>query len=80
MQPRLSSASALFELIDSGASLPWLQGYVRTRAREQAQVILSSSQGDPILASWLAGNGRVIAWTSDLSGVWSAEWTTWDQF
>ncbi len=80
MQPRLSSASALFELIDSGASLPWLQGYVRTRAREQAQVILSSSQGDPILASWLAGNGRVIAWTSDLSGVWSAEWTNWDQF
>ena len=80
MQPRLLAPSALFALIEPGAALPWLQGYVRTRARPQAQVVLAANDGDPILAHWLYGQGSVVAWASDLSGVWSAEWTAWDQF
>ncbi len=80
MQPRLASPSELFALTETGAALPWLGGYVRTEARPQAKTVLSSNEGEPILASWHYGRGPVVAWTSDLSGVWSSEWTTWDQF
>ena len=80
MQPRLAAPSELFALTTTGAALPWLQGYVRTQSRPQAKTVLSSNDGEPILASWYYGRGPVIAWTSDLSGVWSAEWTAWDQF
>ena len=80
MQPRLASPSELFALTPAGAALPWLGGYVRTEARPQAKTVLSSNDGEPILASWHYGRGPVVAWTSDLSGVWSAEWTAWDQF
>ena len=80
MQPRLSSPSELFALTAAGAALPWLGGYVRTEARPQAKTVLSSNEGEPILASWHYGRGPVVAWTSDLSGVWSSEWTSWDQF
>ncbi len=80
MQPRLVTPSELFALTSAGAALPWLQGYVRTELRPQAKSVLASNEGEPILASWFYGRGPVVAWTSDLSGVWSAEWTAWDQF
>ena len=80
MQPRLASPSELFGLTAAGAALPWLGGYVRTEARPQAKTVLASNDGEPILASWQYGRGPVVAWTSDLSGVWSSEWTSWDQF
>jgi Mg-chelatase subunit ChlD len=80
MQPRLVSPSEVFALTAAGAALPWLGGYVRTEARPQAKTVLASNEGEPILASWHYGRGPVVAWTSDLSGVWSSEWTSWDQF
>lgn len=80
MQPRLVSPSELFALTAAGAALPWLGGYVRTEVRPQAKTVLASNEGEPILASWYYGRGPVVAWTSDLSGVWSSEWTTWSQF
>ena len=80
MQPRLVSPSELFALTAAGAALPWLGGYVRTEARPQAKTVLASNEGEPILASWHYGRGPVVAWTSDLSGVWSSEWTSWNQF
>ena len=80
MQPRLVTPSELFALTPTGTALPWLGGYVRTEARPQAKTVLASNDGEPILASWFYGRGAVVAWTSDLSGVWSSEWTGWDQF
>jgi hypothetical protein len=32
---------------------------------------------DPLLVSWRYGLGRVIAFTSDLSGRWGKEWLVW---
>jgi uncharacterized membrane protein len=53
-------------------SFPTVTGYVATTPRAAADVILQSPQGDPILATWEYGLGRVTAWTSDAQGRWSA--------
>ena len=39
-----------------------------------------SAAKDPLLVSWRYGVGRVMAFTSDLSGRWGKEWVTWPGF
>jgi hypothetical protein len=56
---------------------PSLTGYVQTRPRPGATQALLSARGDPILAHWQYGLGRVVAWTSDVSERWAADWLTW---
>jgi Ca-activated chloride channel family protein len=59
-------------------SAPYLHGYVSTKAKQGADVILiSDERGEPLLASWRVGTGQVAAWTSDLKNRWGAEWLTW---
>ncbi|HEY8498945.1 MAG TPA: VWA domain-containing protein, partial [Limnochordales bacterium] len=55
-------------------ALPALGGYVATTPRPGATVYAASSQGDPILAAWRAGLGRVVAFTSSLTGPWGESW------
>ncbi len=63
-----------------GASPPLL-GYVATTAKPSATTSLRiGDDDDPLLASWIAGLGRVSAWTSDASARWSAQWATWDGY
>ena len=47
------------------AAVPPLDGYVATTPKEQAEVVLLSAQGDPVLAAWQYGLGRAVAWTPD---------------
>jgi hypothetical protein len=54
-------------------ALPPLTGYVATTPRAAADVVLKSPQGDPLLATWQYGLGRVMAWTSDAQGRWTAD-------
>jgi hypothetical protein len=54
--------------------LPALQGYVGTTPRPRAVTVLGTDRGDPLLAHWQYGLGRVVAWTSDTRGVWSDAW------
>jgi hypothetical protein len=58
-------------------SMPPITGYVATTPRAAADVVLSSPQGDPLLATWQYGLGRVIAWTSDAQGRWTSELLRW---
>ncbi|TME21469.1 MAG: VWA domain-containing protein, partial [Chloroflexi bacterium] len=58
-------------------SFPALSGYVATTPRAAADVILKSPQGDPLLATWQYGLGRVMAWTSDAQGRWTAGLLQW---
>jgi hypothetical protein len=58
-------------------AFPALSGYVATTPRAAADVILQSPQGDPLLATWEYGLGRVMAWTSDAQGRWSADLLGW---
>jgi Mg-chelatase subunit ChlD/uncharacterized membrane protein len=63
----------------TGATLPTLSGYVTTAARPRAVTALTSDRGDPLLAHWQQGLGRVVAWTSDTSGPWSEQWRAWPE-
>jgi hypothetical protein len=43
-------------------------------------VALRGPEGDPILAQWQHGLGRVTAYTSDAATRWNAAWTPWSMF
>ena len=58
-------------------SFPALAGYVATTPRAAADIVLRSPQGDPLLATWQYGLGRVMAWTSDAQGRWTTDLLHW---
>lgn len=53
---------------------PALLGYVKTHRKATAQVPLVTDQGDPLLAVWRFGAGKVAAFTSDCKSRWGALW------
>lgn len=57
--------------------LPPLNGYVATTPKPAGQLVLISHKDDPVLAVWQYGLGRVVAWTSDASGLWTTNWLSW---
>lgn len=61
-------------------TIPALRGYVATTPKPSAIVGLESPQQDPILAQWQFGLGRAVAFTSDVTGGWSADWVSWNDF
>jgi Ca-activated chloride channel family protein len=77
--PALSSSSPIMNNINAA---PPLLGYVATTPRQTAQVILSGPEPyrDPILAAWQYGLGRSVAFTSDATARWAANWVSWDGF
>ena len=74
--PRLSSLAEVLPGVPLDA-FPSLTGYVATTPRAAADVVLKSPQGDPLLATWQYGLGRVVAWTSDAQGRWTAALLNW---
>ncbi len=75
--PERTSPSPILEGL---GGLPALQGYVGTSPKPAGQVVLVSDAGDPILAQWQYGLGRVVAWTSDAKGQWAKDWVGWQSF
>lgn len=59
--------------------LPQLKGYVATTAKERSVQLLQSHQGDPILCYWQYGLGKTVAWTSDVTGEWSGNYSGWEK-
>ena len=60
---------------------PPLNGYVATTPKQTATVPLREPGfNDPILAQWQYGLGRAVAFTSDASSRWGAEWVSWDGY
>lgn len=61
------------------SAAPPLHGLVITAPRQDAKAILemSGEEGDPLLARWQVGLGRVAAFTSDAHGDWSRNWIDW---
>lgn len=55
---------------------PPLLGYVKTHRKATAQVPMVTDLGDPLLAHWRYGLGKVTAFTSDCKSRWSALWLT----
>lgn len=73
VRPVVSEASAILADLE-GQEAPPLSGYVATGARPRAHTILSTEKGDPLLAAWQYGLGRVVAWTSDTQPSWAGRW------
>src|ERR1019366_9946503 len=57
-----------------GQQLPNLHAYNIVSAKSNAQVVLQSQLGDPVLAQWRYGLGQVSAWTGGSSADWSLGW------
>lgn len=57
--------------------VPALRGYVATAPKPASAVHLASTQDDPVLATWQFGIGRAVAFTSDATARWAAEWMPW---
>ena len=74
--PRLSSLANVLPGVPL-TGFPALTGYIATTPRAAADIVLKSPQGDPLLASWQYGLGRVVAWTSDAQGRWTADLLRW---
>lgn len=58
--------------------LPALKGYVATTPKERSIQLLQSHYGDPVLCYWQYGLGKTVAWTSDMTGEWSANYSGWE--
>lgn len=61
-------------------SLPSVGGYDFTAARPNAQVVLASDRGDPLLVKWQLGLGRVATWTGDDGSDFSNLWSSWNGY
>jgi hypothetical protein len=65
-------------LMDLGAPLPEVRGYLVTRAKPAARVLWTVGQpggpGDPLFADWRFGSGRVAVFTSDSGSRWTSGW------
>jgi uncharacterized membrane protein len=78
--PFTPERSAPSPILDGLGGLPALQGYVGTSPKGGGQIALVSDAGDPVLAQWQYGLGRVVAWTSDAKGQWAKDWVSWQDF
>lgn len=63
----------------AGPAAPWpdVAAYAVTRLRPEGSAWLQSGRGDPVIAAWQAGAGRVVAVTSGL-GTWTPQWLAWN--
>jgi hypothetical protein len=84
IQPQIAMPHPLVSNF-AAADFPPLAGHVGVQPRpvSEADTVLVTPLGDPLLAAWQYGLGRVVAWTSDAAREWSpayAEWSQLDRF
>jgi len=72
---------ALSEITKGLPALPNLDGYVLTGPKGGLnQVVISSQQADPILATCQVGLGRCVAFASSADSRWASTWLQWPGF
>jgi Mg-chelatase subunit ChlD len=59
------------------AHLPRTGGYAVGAAKPGAEALLTSHLGDPVLAAWQVGVGRVVVFTAGLGSSWTSAWQAW---
>lgn len=75
----LPIVAAADPVVDHLEASPPLLGYVATTPKPTARTLLRiGDERDPLLASWQAGLGTVVAWTSDATTRWSTPWAGWE--
>ncbi|MFO0832766.1 MAG: VWA domain-containing protein [Phycisphaerales bacterium] len=85
LPPNLLSGAS--EALRGIRALPNVNGYVVTAERDGLALVTakinknqSNPQGDPLLAQWQYGLGRVVAYTSDAAPRWNPQWTGWEGY
>ncbi len=70
------------EMINEVANegLPILYGYISTKQKPLANVLLSSDLSEPILAEWRYGLGKTIAFTTDVENKWTARFASFENY
>ncbi len=56
---------------------PALRGRTATVVKDSALEMLSTKDGDPLLAFWPIGLGRAAVFASDVKDRWASDWITW---
>ncbi len=82
-EPRLNPNQLSDLMAGIDGPFPKLGGYVVTTPRNDVpdvEIPLLSDKGDPLLAHWLCGSGRAVAFTSGWWNHWGSEWTEWGAF
>ncbi|MGC4192687.1 MAG: VWA domain-containing protein [Thermomicrobiales bacterium] len=64
----------------SPSSIPTVDGYDFASGRPEAQVVLTSDRGDPLLTKWQLGLGRVVAFTGDDGSDLASAWAGWNDY
>lgn len=72
-EPQLVEAHPMLGEWEAGSAPPLL-GYVKTNRKATSQIPLVTDTGDPLLAHWRYGLGKVTAFTSDCKSRWAALW------
>ncbi|MDF1849882.1 MAG: VWA domain-containing protein [Verrucomicrobiales bacterium] len=72
-EPRLVEEHPMLKEWNEGEAPPLL-GYVKTNRKATSQIPLVTDTGDPLLAHWRFGLGKVTAFTSDCKSRWAALW------
>lgn len=75
-RPVVKHRSAAFRGLEVD-KLPELRGFVSSKARDHAEVLLASPSGAPLLVRWQYGLGKAVAFTSDVKNRWAANWLDW---
>ena len=75
-RPAVIHRSAAFRGLDVD-KLPELRGFVSSKARDHAEVLLAGPSGAPLLVRWQYGLGKAVAFTSDVKNRWAANWLDW---
>jgi Ca-activated chloride channel homolog len=75
-RPAVKYRSTAFRGLDVD-KLPELRGFVSSKARDHAEVLLAAPSGAPLLVRWQYGLGQAVAFTSDVKNRWAANWLAW---
>ncbi|MBX3745391.1 MAG: VWA domain-containing protein [Verrucomicrobiae bacterium] len=79
-EPFEPQQSLLTEPVRGLDGFPMLLGHVVTEPKARAETPLATPGGDPLLAHWQYGLGRVAAFTSDSRDRWAAAWLAWEHY
>ncbi len=75
-KPIVTKQAEAFKGIDF-QSAPKLLGYVQTKAKASAEVLLEAHHDKPLLARWQYGLGKAVVFTSDVKDRWAVDWLKW---
>jgi uncharacterized membrane protein/uncharacterized protein YegL len=75
-KPTLKKTIEAFKGIDF-TTAPELLGYVATKSKPTAEVVLETPGKRPLLARWQYALGKTAMFTSDVKDRWAADWLKW---